>query len=258
MTETQLRNITSENDRVTFKRILNSNINNQTTFRVFSDRNNLYVKFYAKKYVSSDNKLLLEFYNGVKVVLEGGDVLVSNRNNADRSEFAWLEGCPMFGPRGEVYIVLNNGQRFAMQSSYYSRTEENYVINSGQTGESHSSWQGHRNANDRVETSVVTRTRQESHSREQTYETYGQDKWHQDKRYRRDSDSADEEKTKQLPRSIGPKSHLQNHLKTSFEDGTFPACEAARCVQLKCTLGPLLKDEEVSISMKSCFYLTIK
>lgn len=156
-------------------------------------------------------------------------------NSETQSSYIKTEGEPMFGPDGKIYILLSDGRRFAMQGSYTYSEERSYTSGS---------WD---DSKDNIQTSYTSRTHEE---RRRVEKTYGENFETSSERIRY---SRDVDRVRRSTGHMGPQSSLSEHFLSDFDksngDYQVPTCEAARCVVLRCVIGPLLKDQEVSLGI---------
>ncbi|XP_034951928.1 integrin alpha-PS2 isoform X2 [Chelonus insularis] len=241
---------------------------------------NRYLQFLGRVRVSEDGKEYIEFKNGLIFPLRdryGEQSYFTQSSTVDRS-FKKIEAQIIQGDDGQVYCRLADDRQFPLQSSW-SYTETRTYNVGGRSGDSasygdkefiegtlkthDSSWK-QQTAGEEIETHKTQTHHEKKYMSERRHGTkvysqeadaYGKIQNYEDGHSRYERSAENTYKLRQY------QSHAEMYQgdgilfdpdeeSESESEKILPLCEAARCVRLKCTLGRLEKDEEVSISAR--------
>ncbi|XP_076639854.1 integrin subunit alpha inflated isoform X2 [Colletes latitarsis] len=233
-----------------------------TGYELYNRQGKNYVQFMGRFRTSADRKEYIEFQDSSMFPLQdryGGQSYVSESTEPRDSRFLRIEGELQIDSNGRGFIVLKDGRRFPLQGSF-SYTEsrqtnfgDSWNEESGQTGglereyeSSYTSTHEERRTEDKRVTSRV-------HGRENR-ETFG-DVTTTDKS---SLDTGDKKLFKKFERLQRRARDLDEDFTTDegvFDDkdnendprtqGPVGPCDSAKCVMLRCVVGPLKKDQEV-------------
>ncbi|XP_046616678.1 integrin alpha-PS2 isoform X1 [Neodiprion virginianus] len=265
-----------------------SNINRESTAIATNTRNGMEYVQLESRFRVANGKAYIQFKNGEVFELldsRGSPSYTSSQEQDSRwqSREGRLEG----GTDGLVYVVLADGRKFRIPGTYTYQRKETITIGGGVPQESVSgNWAYGRQITHTGESAgngggfgaEGNAWRQES-SYESTYDSgrkvvsgtrrvgfEDQGEFSDDNvpatrtderirsRYRRETDDLniaefrkfEHRRTGRNRRADEPELKAEN-----IEEGRVQMCKTAKCVNLRCTIGPLLKNEEVWIAMRS-------
>ncbi|XP_012282134.1 integrin alpha-PS2 isoform X2 [Orussus abietinus] len=256
-------------------------------YNAFNRQGRQYILFDGRFRMSSDGKEYIEFRGGSRFPLQNsyGEPSIGDLNEFRDSRFLKMEGQLIKGQDGKDYIQLKDGRRFPLQSSYTYTEERKYTLGGGsregggkvyESGED--SWHLESSSRssidvDREYESHSSRSYlEEQHRSERRHDSrfYGRDpnadledeepledteassENRRNYRHRRETDALDVEEFLDLERRSRLRRDGPGGLEEDYEDKMKPPrevapCSVAKCVTLRCTLGPLEKDQEVWI-----------
>ncbi|XP_074108875.1 integrin subunit alpha inflated isoform X2 [Cotesia typhae] len=266
----RLRNITSTQDLEKFLATLSDSVG----YEVYQRQGKRFLQFLGRYRVSEDGKEYVEFKDGSIFPLKnrfGEQSYVSRNSNVD-NRFMRIKGQIIKAEDGRAYCRIDDDRRFPLQSSWYEeRTynlgtvsthnvdqgdkDDEFVEGSVKTHEN--SWRQTTNTHygKKIETyetrleSQLVENQQDNDQEDGQEDDYEDENYEDDSRYTRSVDFKIKKKTSREKRQFEGYEEI-NEAEEIKEEKILPMCEAARCVRLRCTLGRLEKDEEVSISAR--------
>lgn len=256
----RLRNITSTEDLNKFLNSLKDNVG----YEVYHKQGKQYLQFLGRFQVSEDGKEYLEFKDGSLFPLQNryGEQTYSYKDGVAERRFTSINGQIIEGEDGKAYCRLNDDRMFPLQGSWTYSEEKEFNLGSKSDGksESGSTWTkkiaNNQNSGESEIRTYERRTHEERRTSQrrlggriydkteeinangQDYDNYQDKRWRREIKGKMDDDLVNFDGENEEP-----------GLEDSAEK-VLPLCEAARCVSLRCTLGRLEKDEEVSISAR--------
>ncbi|XP_043494263.1 integrin alpha-PS2 isoform X4 [Polistes fuscatus] len=265
--EFRLRNVSSTQE---LEKVLGSLSKEATGYQSYSRQGKQYVQFMGRFRTSADRKEYIEFQDGSMFPLQdqrGVQSYSSESIEPQDSRFLRIEGQLLIGQDRKGYIVLKDGRRFPLQGSYTYTEERTYAIGGTPAIKSSSRFQQtgsnvdkdyesqfsshvdeHKRMEDRqVDTRVYGRNR---------FDLVGEiDPNHLNSRFRRENDDALSvaEFRKFEEMNNRHRRQIDDNLST---DETNPIiqhpnpCNTTKCVILRCVLGPLKKDQEITIAAR--------
>ncbi|XP_015188813.1 PREDICTED: integrin alpha-PS2-like [Polistes dominula] len=268
--EFRLRNISSTQE---LEKILGSLSKEATGYQSYSRQGKQYVQFMGRFRTSADRKEYIEFQDGSMFPLQdqrGVQSYSSESIEPQDSRFLRIEGQLLIGQDRKGYIVLKDGRRFPLQGSYTYTEERTYTIGgnnptiksysrSQQTGGSSNVDKDYES---RFSSHVDEHTRTED--RQVDSRVYGRNRFdlvgeidpnHLNSRFRRENDDAlsvaefrkFEQMNNRHRRQI--EDNLSSDVTNSIVQNPNP-CNTTKCVILHCVLGPLKKDQEITIAAR--------
>lgn len=256
----QIRNITSTQDLQKFL----STLKNTIGYEVYDRHGTQYLQFLGRYRISSDRKEYIEFKDGSIFPLQNRYSQQSYSSQNDSSQerrYLKIDGQIITGEDGKAYCRLNDDRRFPLQGSSSYSVDRTFSVDGG----------AHANG----ETSYAKSWTSESANRESTagrqIETY-ESRSHEERRtsarkqdvkmYNKNTDFNQfnpqkpnyEYRRSRLKRNSDDYSDGSEYLRTQenklTNDEISQFCTSNKCVSLRCTLGKLEKDQEVSISAR--------
>lgn len=271
-----LRNVSSSQE---LERVFGS-LSKKNGYELYNRQGRHYVQFMGRFRTSADRKEYLEFQDGSMFPLQdrfGGSSYVSESTEPRDSRYLRIEGELLIDSSGRGFIVLKDGRRFPLQGSFSYTEEHTYAL-----GDPRGSYQGGR-ASDGYESkdyeSSYTSTHEErkTEDRRVTSRVYGRDNREASadsatrssnsesgSRFKRESDMVDVNEFMRFEKLRRRARDLEEDPMTvegEFEGNTdygndlgspesVSPCDTAKCVMLRCVLGPLKKDQEVWIGAR--------
>ncbi|KAI4498187.1 hypothetical protein M0802_006673 [Mischocyttarus mexicanus] len=265
--EFRLRNVSSNEE---LEKVLGSLSKEATGYQSYTRQGKQYVQFMGRFRTSYDKKEYIEFQDGSLFPLQdqrGLQSYSSEPNEQQNNRFLRIEGQIFIGQDKKGYIVLKDGRRFPLQGSYTYTEERTYTIGGTPTINSYSkSQQEGSNVNkdyeNRFSSHVDERKRTEDrqvdtrvHGRNH-FDLVGEvDPNHLNSRFRRENDDA--LSVAEFRKFEEMKNRHRREIEDNFSsDRTNPIiqhqnpCNTTKCVTLRCVLGPLKKDQEITIAAR--------
>ncbi|XP_035735448.1 integrin alpha-PS2-like isoform X1 [Vespa mandarinia] len=264
--EFRLRNISSNQE---LEKVLGSLSKEATGYQSYNRQGKQYVQFMGRFRTSSDRKEYIEFQDGSMFPLQdhrGVQSYVSVSTEPQDSRFLRIEGQLLIGQDGKGYIVLKDGRRFPLQGSYTYTEERTYTLNGGPGIKSYSrSRQEGSNSEKDYETRYSSHVDEHKRTEDRQVDTkvYGRNHFdlvgetdpnHLNSRFRRENDAL----TVKEFRKFEEHNRHRREIDSSFLplDENNPTidrqnpCNTTKCVTLRCVLGPLKKDQEITIAAR--------
>ena len=250
--------------------------------RVFNRGGNKYIQFSGRYRVTSDGREYIETKKGSRFSLENqiGDQSYAVRENTRPDPpFETIEGEMIIAEDGKGYIQLSDGRRIALEGTSSHTKGHSYKLedaNSWQAGSSTSADYSHPTTGDanrngynqsRSEESVYFNRQFESDStrthEEKQFYSIKKANYERTFRRRREGDTITvedfrkyEKQLHKLDKRDADDQYDDNDVRAREPIGgeqvdfAHPLCKNNRCVQLRCFVGRLKKDEEVWISAR--------
>ncbi|XP_076241155.1 integrin subunit alpha inflated isoform X2 [Calliopsis andreniformis] len=272
-----LRNVSSTQE---LGRLLGTLSKTGLGYELYNRQGRHYVQFMGRFRTSGDRREYLEFEDGSMFPLQdryGGSSYVSETTESRDSRFLRIEGELLIDSTGKGYIVLKDGRRFPLQGSFTYTEKRTYTMSNP-----HESYQGEGDADDyesRDYESSYTSTHEEKRTEDRRISSrvYGRDNRDATdgtttrasnsdsaSRLKRESDMVEVnefmkfEKLRRRTRDLekdplaveGEFDENTDYGSTLGAQEAVSPCDTAKCVMLRCVLGPLKKDEQVWIGAR--------
>ncbi|XP_076285234.1 integrin subunit alpha inflated isoform X2 [Lasioglossum baleicum] len=280
----KLRNVSSTQEFDT----LFGSLSKSSTYELFNRQGRHYVQFLCRFRTSGDKKEYIEFQDGSMFPLQdryGDSSYVSDSTDARDSRFLRMEGELLVDSHGKGFIVLKDSRRFPLQGTFSNTEERTYTLDprgsyqgrgssgyskswsedSSHTGDVDyesrysSSHEERRTEDRRVTSRIHERDHRESFDEVNTQSSNAAG------RFKRESDMVEVRDFKKFERLHRYPRDLDKDLmaeESEFDDkvdyendprthgNPVSPCDTAKCVVLRCVVGPLKKDQEVWIGAR--------
>ncbi|CAL7950339.1 unnamed protein product [Xylocopa violacea] len=272
----QLRNVSSTQE---LERLFGSLAKSTTGYELYNRQGKNYVQFMGRFRNSADKKEYIEFQNGPIFALQdrfGKESYVTSSSEPRDSRYLRIEGEILIDSNGRGFVVLKDGRRFPLPGTFSYTEERTYIL------DPESGYQGSKTSSD-YDSNGYSRSWNEESSQtggvereyESSYSSTHEERKTEDRRvtsrvYGRDNREAAEESTStQIPNSnegsrfkresdmVEVKDfkkfealHHRRPRELEKEPVTDCPSQIAKCVMLRCVLGPLKKDQEVWIGAR--------
>ncbi|XP_076758862.1 integrin subunit alpha inflated [Xylocopa sonorina] len=272
----QLRNVSSVQE---LERLFTSLTKSTTGYELYNRHGKHYVQFMGRFRNSADKKEYIEFQDGSIFALQdrfGKQSYVTSTSEPRDSRYLRMEGELLIDTNGRMLVLLKDGRRFPLQGSFTYTEERTYTLgpdsghqeseinsdyNSNSYGRSWNEESSQTGGVEREYESSYSSTHEErkTEDRRVTSKVYGRDNREvaeeststripnssERSRFKRESDMVEVKDFKKFEA-------LHHRRPRELEKKPVTDCpsQIAKCVMLKCVLGPLKKDQEVWIGAR--------